>query len=212
MSPQLAGRHPKLMETSVTRTDFVSDFLNDTAATMARFAADDEARTVLSAMANLTINAMRAGHKILIAGNGGSAGDAQHIAGEFISRLMYDRPPLPAVALTTDTSAITATGNDYGYEYIFERQVQGIGRPGDVFLGISTSGRSKNVLRALEAARAGGLVTFGFCGAEPGPMGALCDLVLRAPSKSTPLIQQVHITAAHVFCALVERGMFPPAD
>lgn len=193
-----------------SRRGFVGDYLALTAAVMTAFAADRMAHEVLGAMAQRTIAAMCNGGKLLIAGNGGSAGDAQHIAGEFISRLMYERAPLPALALTTDSSVLTATGNDYGYEHIFERQVLGLGRPGDVFLGISTSGRSPNVLRALDAARAGGLTALGFCGADPGPMGERCDLVLRAPSSDTPLIQQVHITAAHVFCALVERGMFPP--
>jgi D-sedoheptulose 7-phosphate isomerase len=152
---------------------------------------------------------MRAGNKLLIAGNGGSAADAQHIAGEFISRLMFDHAPLPAIALTTDTSALTATANDYGYELVFERQVLGLGQSGDVFLAISTSGNSPNVLRALQAARGRGLVTLGFAGAGGGKMAALCDLLLMAPTPWTPVIQQVHITAAHIYCALIERTMFP---
>jgi D-sedoheptulose 7-phosphate isomerase len=152
---------------------------------------------------------MRAGGKLLIAGNGGSAADAQHIAGEFISRLMFDHAPLPAIALTTDSSAMTATANDYGYERVFERQVLGLGRKGDVFLGISTSGNSPNVLRALAAAREMGIVTLGFSGADGGKMADLCDMRLAAPSAWTPVIQQVHITAAHIYCALIERAMFP---
>jgi D-sedoheptulose 7-phosphate isomerase len=188
---------------------YVSDYLAESAKVMAAFAADPEAQAVLIDMAEATIAAMKSGNKLLVAGNGGSAADAQHIAGEFISRLMFDHAPLPAIALTTDTSAITATGNDYGYEHIFLRQVQGLGRKGDVFLGISTSGNSPNVVKALEAAREMGIVTLGFAGAAGGKMIALCDKVLKAPSTWTPMIQQCHITAAHIYCALIERAMFP---
>ena len=188
---------------------FAASHLAASIATLQAFAADPAATRAMLAMAAAIAGAMRAGGKLLIAGNGGSAGDAQHIAGEFIARMMYDRAPLPAVALTTDSSVLTAAANDYGYEMVFERQVRGLGRPGDVFLGISTSGASPNVLRALEAARAGGLVTLGFTGQRPGPMGELCDLLLAAPHTGAALVQQVHITAAHVVCALVEREMFP---
>src|SRR6202140_2278824 len=155
---------------------------------------------------------LRDGGKLLLAGNGGSAADAQHIAGEFLSRLRFDRHPLPAVALTTDSSVLTAVGNDYGYELVFERQVRGLGRRGDVFIAISTSGKSPNVIAALEAARALGVVTVGFTGSGPGAavMRALCDHLLAAPSDDTPLIQQIHITAAHAICGIVERHLFRP--
>ncbi len=145
---------------------------------------------------------------MLIAGNGGSAADAQHIAGEFLSRLNFDRDPLPAIALTTDTSVLTAVGNDYGYDRVFERQVRGLGRPGDVFIAISTSGRSPNIVAALQAAREMGLTTVGFTGSGPRAMAAFCDLCLSAPSDETPQIQQVHIVAAHVICGLVESELF----
>jgi D-sedoheptulose 7-phosphate isomerase len=143
-----------------------------------------------------------------LAGNGGSAADAQHIAGEFISRLFFDHAPLPAIALTTDTSVLTAIGNDYGYEKVFERQVLGLGQPGDVFLGISTSGKSVNILRAFAAAKEKGLITLGFTGAAGGPMDNVCDHVLRAPATETALIQQIHIVAAHIICGLVEKRIF----
>ena len=193
----------------MTDQHYVSDYLGRSAAAMAEFAADLQAQELLARMAQATCEAMGAGHKLLIAGNGGSAGDSQHIAGEFISRLMFDHAPLPAIALTVDTSALTATANDYGYEFVFERQVQALARRGDVFLGISTSGRSPNVLRAFAAARQAGAVCFGFAGRDPRDMAGCCDMVFRAHSDFTPIIQQIHITAAHVFCALVERGMFP---
>lgn len=188
---------------------YAAHYLAASRAAMDAFATTPEATAVMLAMADAITASMRAGGKLLIAGNGGSAADAQHIAGEFISRLMFDHPPLPAIALTTDSSAMTATANDYGYDHVFERQVQALGQRGDVFLGISTSGNSPNVLRALEAARARGVVTLGFAGQGGGRMAPLCDHILRAPSTWTPVIQQVHITAAHIVCALVERAMFP---
>jgi D-sedoheptulose 7-phosphate isomerase len=189
--------------------DFVDAYLDESLAAMSAFRAEPHYRQVLTAMAEVIVGALRQGKKLLICGNGGSAGDAQHIAGEFISRLMYDRAPLAAIALTTDTSVITATGNDYGYQHIFERQVLGLGQAGDVLLGISTSGSSPNVLRAFAVAREKSLATIGFTGARGGSMGEVCELLLQAPSANTAIIQQIHIVAAHIVCALVERQMFP---
>jgi D-sedoheptulose 7-phosphate isomerase len=186
--------------------DFVAHYLQESEAALRAFREDAAGLTTLGAMGEAICASLRAGGKLLVCGNGGSAGDAQHIAGEFVSRLMYDRAPLAAIALTTDSSVLTATGNDYGYEQVFERQVRALGRPGDVLLGISTSGRSPNVLRALEAARAQDLLCLGFAGAA-GMEG--CGMVLAAPSSRTAIIQQIHIVAAHILCALVERRMFP---
>ena len=190
---------------------YVTAYLARSRAALDALAADPAGQATLAAMAETIAAAMRAGGKLLVAGNGGSAGDSQHIAGEFISRLMFDHAPLPALALTVDGSVITATGNDYGYEYVFERQVRGLGRAGDVFLAISTSGRSPNVLRALDAAREGGVICLGFTGAGPGAaaMQPRCAHLFRAPATETAIIQQLHITAAHIVCALVERAMFP---
>ena len=157
----------------------------------------------------VTANALGDGRKLLLAGNGGSAAYAQHIAGEMLSRLYYDRAPVAAIALTTDTSVLTAIGNDYGYQELFERQILGLGCPGDVFIAISTSGRSPNILRALDAAREKQIHVVGFTGKTGGEMPARCDLCLHAPSDSTPLIQQIHITAAHIICGLVEERLFP---
>jgi D-sedoheptulose 7-phosphate isomerase len=176
---------------------------------IARAAGDAELMAAVLAISERIAASFRAGGKLLLAGNGGSAADAQHIAAEFLSRFKFDRTPLPAIALTTDTSVLTAVGNDYGFEQVFERQVRGLGRPGDVLIAISTSGRSPNVLLALKAARESGVVTVGFTGSASGAMRALCDLVLAAPSEETALIQQVHITAAHAICGLVERDLFP---
>ena len=163
-------------------------------------------------IANCLVAALGGGHKVLLAGNGGSAGDAQHIAGEFLCRLNYDRAPIAAIALTTDSSVLTSIANDYSYDRVFERQVLGLGRPGDVLIVISTSGRSPNVLRAIDAARRVGLTVIGFTGQGGGEMAPLCDLCLQAPSSSTPLIQQLHITAAHAICGFVEAALFPRAD
>jgi len=164
---------------------------------------------VIQDIVEVTANALDDGHKLLFAGNGGSAADAQHLAGEIVSRMNYDRAPAAALALTTDTSVLTAIGNDYGYDRLFERQILGLGRPGDVFIAISTSGRSPNILRAIDAAREQRIVTVGFTGRTGGDMPSRCDLCLRAPSDSTPLIQQIHITAGHIICGLVEERLFP---
>jgi D-sedoheptulose 7-phosphate isomerase len=173
-----------------------------------RAADDPRLRAAIYAIADALTRAFRSGGKVMIAGNGGSAADAQHIAGEFLSRLNFDRNPLPALALTADTSVLTAIGNDYGFERAFERQVRGLGRPGDVFIAISTSGRSPNVLAALKAAREIGITTVGFSGDGERAMATHCDHFLAAPAADTPLIQQIHIVAAHAICGLVERNLF----
>ncbi|MGH7045115.1 MAG: SIS domain-containing protein [Stellaceae bacterium] len=171
---------------------------------------DDPAfANTIAAIAERIAEALGNGKKLLIAGNGGSAGDAQHIAGEFLSRLNYDRAPAAALALTTDTSVLTAIGNDYGYERVFERQILGLGTADDVFMAISTSGRSPNILRAIDAARDKGLAVVGLTGRSGGQMAGRCDLCLHAPSDSTTLIQQIHITAGHIICGLVEATLFP---
>jgi D-sedoheptulose 7-phosphate isomerase len=164
------------------------------------------------AIVDRLVEAIAAGRKVMLAGNGGSAGDAQHLAGELLSRLNYDRSPLAAIALTTDSSVLTAIGNDYGYDRVFERQVLGLGVAGDVLIAISTSGRSPNILRAIDAARCKGLVVVGFTGRSGGAMGARCDLCLYAPADTTPLIQQLHITAGHIVCGLVEERLFPTSE
>jgi D-sedoheptulose 7-phosphate isomerase len=188
-----------------TQNDMVTEHFRRSCETLLRAADDPKLRAAIHGIADAITDAFRVGHKLLIAGNGGSAADAQHIAGEFLSRLNFDRNPLPAIALTTDTSVLTAIGNDYGFERTFERQVRGLGKPGDVFIAISTSGRSPNVIAALKAARQCGLATIGFTGsAANSAMQPFCDQCLVAPSNETPLIQQIHIVAAHAICGLVE--------
>jgi len=188
---------------------FLDDFLEKSASAMSRFAQEPSFAERMVEIADAITMSLASGGKLMVAGNGGSAADAQHISGEFTARLMYDRRPLAAVALTTDSSGMTAISNDYGYEHVFSRQILALGRPGDVFLGITTSGRSPNIRRAFAAARAVGLVTIALLGEGEGGLDD-CDLVLRAPSGWTPIVQQIHITAAHIICGLVERHLCPP--
>lgn len=154
------------------------------------------------------IKAYKNNNKTLLAGNGGSAADAQHIAGEFVSRFYFDRPGIASIALTTDTSVLTAIGNDYGYENLFARQVQAQGVKGDVFIGISTSGNSKNILKALELCKQKEIISIGLSGASGGAMNELCDYCIKVPSTCTPRIQEAHILIGHIICAIVEEELF----
>jgi D-sedoheptulose 7-phosphate isomerase len=162
-------------------------------------------------IADVITGALRGGQKLLIAGNGGSAGDAQHIAAEIVGRYKKDRPAYAAIALTTDSSALTAIGNDYGFEQVFARQVEGLGRRGDVLLAITTSGRSPNILSALKVARQLGLVTIGFTGAKGSAMAASCDHLLVAPSDDTAVIQQIYMAFAHGICEVIEQTLMSGA-
>lgn len=154
------------------------------------------------------INALKNKRKILLAGNGGSAADSQHLAAELVSRLQYNRPGLAAIALTTDTSALTAIGNDYGFDQLFSRQIEALGQPGDVFIAISTSGKSSNIIKALQTAREKHIATIGLTGANPNAMLHHCDELLCAPSKETPNIQECHIVFGHIICALIEESLY----
>ena len=163
---------------------------------------------VIAAAATALTNALRAGNKVLLCGNGGSAADAQHIAAELAGRLRLERGGLPAIALTTNPSVMTALANDYGYDIVFARQVEALGREGDVLIGISTSGRSANVVKALETARAAGLVTVGLVGQDTGQMGGLCDHLIAVPVQDTQRIQEIHIAAGHAMCEIIESALF----
>ena len=158
------------------------------------------------------IAALKAGNKILIFGNGGSAADAQHIAAEFVNRFVIERPPLPAIALTTDTSIITSIGNDYDFSEIFSKQIRAIGQSGDIAWGISTSGNSANVLKGLEVAKKMGLVTIAFTGKDGGNIAKIADLSVNVSSSVTARIQEVHITAGHAICDLVDVKLFQKPD
>src|SRR2546423_3307031 len=186
--------------------DLIGAHLKQSLAALERATQDAALLATARKIAAAIIAALRSGNKLLIIGNGGSAADAQHIAGEIIGRYKQDRPACAAMALTTDTSALTAIANDYGFEQVFARQLEGLGQRGDVLLALSTSGRSLNILAALRTARERGLVTIGFTGRGEA-LAALCDHVLIAPSDDTPIIQQIHLTFAHGICDEIEQAM-----
>jgi D-sedoheptulose 7-phosphate isomerase len=169
---------------------------------------DKSFKASVAGAAKSVFDALKGGSKLLVAGNGGSAADAQHIAAELVSRFNFDRAPLPAIALTTDTSILTAIGNDYGYEELFARQIRALGRPGDVFLALSTSGQSRNILAGMDAAGELGITRIGFTGNRSSPMGEKSDYLISAPSSQTPFIQHVHIAIGHIICGLVEKELF----
>lgn len=191
--------------------EFVEQEIANTIAVYHRFQQDVGLIAQLHHAGEACGRALETGHKILLAGNGGSAADAQHIAAEFIGRMTLDRSPLPAIALTTDTSVLTATGNDYGFDQVFVRQIQALGNEGDVFIGITTSGGSPNILRAMQIARQKGLVTIALTGERPTPLAELADFLLQVPSSRTQNIQEVHIMMGHTMCALAERAFMPAA-
>jgi len=181
--------------------------LAQSAATVQSLMADPEIPGQLTAAVGLCCTALRNGGKLLVAGNGGSAADAQHVAGELVGRFLRERRALPAIALTTDTSILTSIGNDYGFAKVFERQVEAHGRPGDVLLAISTSGNSENILRAIAAARRSQMRVIGLTGRGGGGMRALCDVCLCAPSEDTPRIQECHLILEHALCAEIEAAV-----
>ena len=190
--------------------DLVGEQLDHTLRTVAAVRADTRLTGALIEAAERIANTMKAGGKLMVAGNGGSAADAQHLVAEFVMRLNRDRPALPAIALTTDTSILTAIGNDTDYSHVFERQIEALGRPGDVFLGISTSGNAKNLVLALQQARAQHLITVGFIGNGGGSMGPLCDIQVIVPSRITMHIQESQLALEHILTLLVERIYFGP--
>jgi D-sedoheptulose 7-phosphate isomerase len=187
--------------------DPIGTHLAQSLAALERATRDAALRAAARTIAADIIAALRSGNKLLIIGNGGSAADAQHIAAEIVGRYKQDRPGYAAIALTTDTSALTAISNDYGFEQVFARQVEGLGQRGDVLLALSTSGRSPNILAALRTARQRGLVTIGFTGTKGEALGAHCDHLLVAPSDDTPVVQQIHLTIAHAICDEIEQTM-----
>jgi D-sedoheptulose 7-phosphate isomerase len=188
--------------------DLIHRQLRHSVATIEAVAADHAMHEKLIVIARLTAKAMQSGGKLMIAGNGGSAADAQHLAAEFVSRLSVNRPALRAIALTTDSSILTAIGNDFGFETVFERQVEALGQRGDVLLGISTSGNSKNIVRALQRAHLQEIITLGFTGLGGGEMAEYCDHLIAVPSRITMNIQEAHLVLEHIFCMLVEEIVF----
>jgi len=195
------------MDNSAQR--FARDEIGKTVSMLNLVLADGSFLATAERAADLCVAALKRGNKILFVGNGGSAADAQHLAAELVGRLDGDRPGLAAVALTADGAVLTALANDYGYDEVFRRQVEALGAKGDVLIGISTSGRSKNVLLALEAARAMGMATVSMTGANASEMASLCDACLSFPTSATQKVQEGHIVLGHILCALIERSMYP---
>ncbi|ELT9393749.1 D-sedoheptulose 7-phosphate isomerase [Campylobacter jejuni] len=187
---------------------YIKEHFTDSILVKEQILKDENLITLIKNASLEVIKAYRNGNKTLLAGNGGSAADAQHIAGEFVSRFYFDRPGIASIALTTDTSILTAIGNDYGYENLFARQVQAQGVKGDVFIGISTSGNSKNILKALDLCRQKGITSIGLSGASGGAMNELCDYCIKVPSTCTPRIQEAHILIGHIICAIIEEELF----
>ena len=170
--------------------------------------ADEALLDNIVAVAKLCVKVYQGDNKTILAGNGGSAADAQHIAAELVGRYGFDRPSIPSLALTTDTSNLTAIGNDYGYDYIFSRQLEGMGQKGDVFIGISTSGNSVNVINAFESAKKKGITTVALVGRDGGKMAKMADYALVVPSDATPRIQESHILIGHILCDIIEKEIF----
>lgn len=191
-------------------SDLIQKKLVEGMAVLEAVKADSALHATLKEAAEATASALKSGHKLMVAGNGGSAADAQHLVTEFVSRLCDDRPPMRAISLTTNSSILTAVGNDYGYERVFARQIEALGQTGDVFIAISTSGTSPNVLRALELSKQMGIMTIGLCGRTGGSMPPLCDYCIRIPSDVTMYIQQTHLALEHIFCMIVEQHYFGP--
>ena len=188
--------------------NLVKQRLSETTDLLARLRDDPALGDLITEVAAVCVHALENGGKIMLAGNGGSAADSQHLAGELVSRFTFDRSPLPAIALTTDASILTSVANDYGYEQVFARQIRAQSRMGDVFFAISTSGRSANVIQGLQACREAGVVSVGLTGRSGGDMVGLCDYCFRVPHDATPRIQEAYIVIGHLICELVERSIF----
>lgn len=189
------------------RMDLVRNQVEESVRVKTALMQDEETLQKIARVAEKCIEAYRNGKKTMWAGNGGSAADAQHLAGEMVSKFMFDRPGLPAIALTTDTSILTAIGNDYGYDRLFARQVEAQGQAGDVLIGISTSGNSRNLVEALTACRERGIVTVALTGSKPCKMDEW-DIVIKVPSEETPRIQESQTLIGHIICGIVEKEMF----
>lgn len=188
--------------------NYITKQIADSAATKQAILENDALVNLLVDVAKACVDVYRNKKKILIAGNGGSAADAQHFAAELVGRYGFDRPSLPSIALTTDSSNLTAIGNDYGYEYVFSRQLEGLAHEGDLFIGISTSGNSQNVINAFTAAKERGVTTVALVGRDGGKMAIMADYAVVIPSNATPRIQESHLLIEHIICDIIEKEMF----
>ncbi|MBT5575177.1 MAG: D-sedoheptulose 7-phosphate isomerase [Alphaproteobacteria bacterium] len=192
----------------MNKTEFINQYLNASNHSIAQMATDPLYTNSIIKIADQCVKRLQSGNKLLFIGNGGSAADCQHMAGEYVSRFLFDRDGLPAVALTTDSSILTAIGNDYGYQKLFSRQVQALGVAGDLLFAYSTSGNSENILNAVEIARKMNICVVGMTGMKAGKLDDLCDFLIRTPSSQTPQIQEGHLVVGHAICALVEEQFF----
>lgn len=188
--------------------NFIKNYINESIETKQKILNDESFLEKIETTTDIIVNAYKNGNKVLLAGNGGSAADAQHLAGELVSKFLMEREGLSAIALTNNTSILTSIGNDYNHELIFARQVQAHGRNGDVFIAISTSGNSKNIINAINEAKLKNLVIIGLTGENPSSIDEICDITFKIPSTKTPTIQESHITIGHLICAMVEKKMF----
>lgn len=186
----------------------IKDQIEESISVKQKILSDTQLLQTIQYAASMVVDIYRNGGKPLIAGNGGSAADAQHIAGEFVSRFYFDRPGLPAIALSTDTSILTAIGNDYGFEKLFERQVQAQGKDGDIFIGITTSGNSPNIINALRACKEKNIKSIVLTGKTGGKTADMCDICIKIPSNETPRVQEAHILIGHIICCIVEEVIF----
>lgn len=186
----------------------IKDIIQASINTKQQLLADEVMIARIEEVKNLMVTAFKNGNKVLFCGNGGSAADAQHLAAEFSGRFYFDRDPLPSEALHCNSSYLTAVGNDYGYELVYSRLIKGMGRPGDVLVGLSTSGNSVNIMNAMEAAKKIGMINVAFTGESGGKLRAMCDYLINVPSNDTPRIQESHITIGHIICELVESELF----
>lgn len=186
----------------------IKNYIEESAETKRFIVENDEILNRIELAGKIIVEAYKNNKKVLLAGNGGSAADAQHIAGELVSKFLKDREPLNAMALTTNMSVLTAIGNDYSHEYVFEKQVQAYGSEGDVFIAISTSGNSKNIIRAINMAKSRKMTVIGLCGRNECEMDNVCDCLIKVPSEKTPIIQEAQITIGHAICEIVENELF----
>ena len=188
--------------------DFIQRYLKDSTVSLSKMSSDTQLMSEVTNIADECVSRLQKGKKLLFAGNGGSAADCQHMAGEYVSRFLFNRDGLPAIALTTDSSILTAIGNDYGFENLFSRQVEALGASGDLLFCYSTSGNSKNILKAIEAAKKIDICVAGMTGFNKGKMDDMCDYLIQIPSEHTPNIQEGHLIVGHAICGAVEQQIF----
>ena len=198
----------KKADRPMSSNDFIQGYIRDSIFSLSKMSSDAQFISEVTKIADKCVRILQEGKKLLFAGNGGSAADCQHMAGEYVSRFLFDRDGLPAIALTTDSSVLTAIGNDYGFENLFSRQVEALGASGDLLFCYSTSGNSENILKAIEAAKKMKICVAGMTGFNKGKMDDMCDYLIQIPSSHTPNIQEGHLIAGHAICCAVEQQIF----